>query len=129
MGHIIGLGDRHGSNILVDQLTWGALHIDFGDVRHLLGQPPSLFMMMTSKLFCVSQDRSYLPEKVPFRLTRMMTNAFEVRVVPPLQVSEHHGSRCSLSVTEATKCPEIEAATLKPRCVQWMSCARIGARF
>ena len=32
VGHIIGLGDRHGSNILVDQLTWGALHIDFGDV-------------------------------------------------------------------------------------------------
>jgi FKBP12-rapamycin complex-associated protein len=32
VGHIIGLGDRHGSNILVDQLTWSALHIDFGDV-------------------------------------------------------------------------------------------------
>ena len=32
MGYVIGLGDRHGSNILVDQLTWGALHIDFGDV-------------------------------------------------------------------------------------------------
>ena len=32
VGHVIGLGDRHGSNILVDQLTWGALHIDFGDV-------------------------------------------------------------------------------------------------
>lgn len=35
VGHVIGLGDRHGSNILVDQLTWGALHIDFGDVSHL----------------------------------------------------------------------------------------------
>jgi hypothetical protein len=34
VGYIIGLGDRHGSNILVDQLTWGALHIDFGDVSH-----------------------------------------------------------------------------------------------
>jgi len=34
VGHVIGLGDRHGSNILVDQLTWGALHIDFGDVSH-----------------------------------------------------------------------------------------------
>ena len=32
VGHVIGLGDRHGSNILIDQLTWGALHIDFGDV-------------------------------------------------------------------------------------------------
>jgi len=35
VGHVIGLGDRHGSNILVDQLTWGALHIDFGDVSRL----------------------------------------------------------------------------------------------
>jgi FKBP12-rapamycin complex-associated protein len=34
VGHVIGLGDRHGCNILVDQLTWGALHIDFGDVSH-----------------------------------------------------------------------------------------------
>jgi hypothetical protein len=32
VGHIIGLGDRHGSNILIGQLTWAALHIDFGDV-------------------------------------------------------------------------------------------------
>ncbi|WWC85668.1 uncharacterized protein L201_000534 [Kwoniella dendrophila CBS 6074] len=60
VGYIIGLGDRHGSNILIDQLTWGALHIDFGD------------------LFNVAQERSFLPEKVPFRLTRMMTNAFEL---------------------------------------------------
>ncbi|WWD22809.1 hypothetical protein CI109_107303 [Kwoniella shandongensis] len=60
VGYIIGLGDRHGSNILVDQLTWGVLHIDFGD------------------LFNVAQERSFAPEKVPFRLTRMMTNAFEL---------------------------------------------------
>ena len=26
----------------------------------------------------MAQDRSYLPEKVPFRLTRMMTNCFEL---------------------------------------------------
>ncbi|KAK8844641.1 hypothetical protein IAR55_006488 [Kwoniella newhampshirensis] len=60
VGYIIGLGDRHGSNILIDQLTWGALHIDFGD------------------LFNVAQERAYAPERVPFRLTRMMTNAFEL---------------------------------------------------
>ncbi|KAL7423565.1 hypothetical protein Q5752_001145 [Cryptotrichosporon argae] len=60
VGYIIGLGDRHGSNILIDQLTWGALHIDFGD------------------LFNVARERSTYPEKVPFRLTRMMTNSFEL---------------------------------------------------
>lgn len=37
VGHVIGLGDRHLSNILVDQLTWGALHIDFGDVSATYG--------------------------------------------------------------------------------------------
>lgn len=26
----------------------------------------------------MAQDRAYLPEKVPFRLTRMMTNCFEL---------------------------------------------------
>jgi phosphatidylinositol kinase/protein kinase (PI-3 family) len=44
VGHVIGLGDRHGSNILVDQLTWGALHIDFGDVR--------LFLLISSFKTC-----------------------------------------------------------------------------
>ncbi|TYJ58649.1 hypothetical protein B9479_000485 [Cryptococcus floricola] len=74
VGYIIGLGDRHGSNILVDQLTWGALHIDFGD------------------LFDVAQERSYLPEKVPFRLTRMMTNAFELASRGGLETPGSRGS-------------------------------------
>ena len=88
VGHVIGLGDRHGSNILVDQLTWGALHIDFGDVSHASTSvffPSPLFFSSPprtegadNKLFGVAQDRTFLPEKVPFRLTRMMTNCFEL---------------------------------------------------
>nr|XP_019048571.1 hypothetical protein I302_02343 [Kwoniella bestiolae CBS 10118]OCF27501.1 hypothetical protein I302_02343 [Kwoniella bestiolae CBS 10118] len=74
VGYIIGLGDRHGSNILIDQLTWGALHIDFGD------------------LFNVAQERSFLPEKVPFRLTRMMTNAFELASRGGLEVPGSRGT-------------------------------------
>ncbi|RSH90651.1 hypothetical protein EHS25_001256 [Saitozyma podzolica] len=74
VGHIIGLGDRHLSNILVDQLSWGALHIDFGD------------------LFGVAQERTFLPEKVPFRLTRMMTNALEVASCKGDQVPGSRGS-------------------------------------
>lgn len=94
MGHIIGLGDRHGSNILVDQLTWGTLHIDFGDVRILSPSPVSIFMLwlirLIKQLFGVAQDRSFLPEKVPFRLTRMMTNCFELadRHRRPLSMSK-----------------------------------------
>lgn len=30
------------------------------------------------KLFGIAQERPFLPEKVPFRLTRMMTNTFEL---------------------------------------------------
>ena len=31
VGYILGLGDRHPSNIMVDRLTGQVLHIDFGD--------------------------------------------------------------------------------------------------
>nr|ODO02215.1 phosphatidylinositol 3-kinase [Cryptococcus depauperatus CBS 7855] len=74
VGYIIGLGDRHGSNILIDQLTWGVLHIDFGD------------------LFNIAQERPFCPEKVPFRLTRMMTNAFELASRGGLETPGSRGS-------------------------------------
>lgn len=48
------------------------MHIDFGDVS----LPKRV--RADRQLFWVAQERKYLPEKVPFRLTRMMTNAFEV---------------------------------------------------
>jgi FKBP12-rapamycin complex-associated protein len=102
VGHVIGLGDRHGSNILVDQLTWGALHIDFGDVSH---PPTLLFPPFTprrkgpdNKLFGVAQDRSFLPEKVPFRLTRMMTNCFELADRKHDKITESRGNFIKSSV-------------------------------
>lgn len=51
VGHILGLGDRHSSNILLDQQSGEVVHIDFG----------------------VAFDQGRLlpiPELVPFRLTR-----------------------------------------------------------
>lgn len=59
-GYILGLGDRHPSNLLVDRYTGEVVHIDFGDC------------------FEVAMQRPKYPEKVPFRLTRMLTNAMEV---------------------------------------------------
>jgi len=59
-GYILGLGDRHMSNIMIDLSTAKLIHIDFGDC------------------FEVSMHRAEFPEKVPFRLTRMLTNALEV---------------------------------------------------
>jgi len=60
VGHILGLGDRHPSNFLLERHTGQIVHIDFGDC------------------FEVAMDRERFPEKVPFRLTRMLVNAMAV---------------------------------------------------
>ncbi|GAM16986.1 hypothetical protein SAMD00019534_001610 [Acytostelium subglobosum LB1] len=60
VGYILGLGDRHPSNLMLDRYTGRILHIDFGDC------------------FEVAMHREKYPEKIPFRLTRMLINAMEV---------------------------------------------------
>jgi len=60
VGHILGLGDRHPSNLLLDRVTGKVIHIDFGDC------------------FEVAMHREKYPERIPFRLTRMLTHAMEV---------------------------------------------------
>jgi len=51
LGHVLGIGDRHQQNILLDEGTGEAVHIDFG------------FAFETGRVLPV-------PETVPFRLTR-----------------------------------------------------------
>lgn len=46
---------------MLDRLSGKILHIDFGDC------------------FEVAMTREKFPEKIPFRLTRMLINAMEVR--------------------------------------------------
>ncbi|CUG94241.1 phosphatidylinositol 3-kinase, putative [Bodo saltans] len=60
VGHILGLGDRHPSNLMIHSFSGRVVHIDFGDC------------------FEVAQTRSTFPEKVPFRLTRMLVKAMEI---------------------------------------------------
>jgi phosphatidylinositol kinase/protein kinase (PI-3 family) len=60
VGHILGLGDRHPSNVMLDRHTGKVLHIDFGDC------------------FEVAMLRDKYPERIPFRLTRMLVMAMEV---------------------------------------------------
>ena len=60
VGYILGLGDRHPSNIIIHRLSGKVVHIDFGDC------------------FEVANSRDKFPEKIPFRLTRMLVKAMEV---------------------------------------------------
>lgn len=60
VGYVLGLGDRHPSNIMLDRYSGKIVHIDFGDC------------------FEVAMKRDKFPEKVPFRLTRMLIKAMEV---------------------------------------------------
>lgn len=58
VGYVIGLGDRHPSNLMVHRYTGTVIHIDLSDC------------------FEISRNRVRFAEFVPFRLTRMMKRAF-----------------------------------------------------
>ncbi|KAI9108059.1 hypothetical protein K1719_020932 [Acacia pycnantha] len=60
VGYLLGLGDRHPNNLMLHRYSGKILHIDFGDC------------------FEASMNREKFPEKVPFRLTRMLVKAMEV---------------------------------------------------
>ncbi|KAK4762122.1 hypothetical protein SAY87_030006 [Trapa incisa] len=60
VGYLLGLGDRHPSNLMLHRYSGKILHIDFGDC------------------FEAAMSREKFPEKVPFRLTRMLVKAMEV---------------------------------------------------
>jgi phosphatidylinositol kinase/protein kinase (PI-3 family) len=57
IGYIVGLGDRHSGNILIEEETGRVVHIDFG------------------LCFEFTHQREWLREFVPFRLTRMIVAA------------------------------------------------------
>lgn len=59
-GYILGLGDRHPSNLMLLRKTGKIAHIDYGDC------------------FEIAMHREKYPERVQFRLTRMLIYAMEV---------------------------------------------------
>ena len=60
VGYLLGLGDRHPNNLMMDKQNGKIIHIDYGDC------------------FEVAMKRNKFPEKVPFRLTRMIVKALGV---------------------------------------------------
>ncbi len=56
VGTVIGLGDRHGDNILLDTKTGHVMHVDFNAIFN-------------------KGESFQVPERVPFRLTRNMVDA------------------------------------------------------
>ena len=111
VGYMLGLGDRHPSNLMLHRFTGKILHIDFGDC------------------FEVAMRREKFPETVPFRLTRMLVNAMEVSAHAATHLPPHAhshpthtalnepGFRCLhrwLSLTISTyhhRCPSLVLTT------------------
>ena len=60
VGYILGLGDRHPNNLMMEKQIGKIIHIDFGDC------------------FEVCMKRKQFPEKIPFRLTKMCIKALDV---------------------------------------------------
>ncbi|KAI1289435.1 Serine/threonine-protein kinase SMG1 [Halotydeus destructor] len=59
IGYVIGLGDRHLDNVLLDLSTGDIIHVDYN--------------------VCFEKGKSLrVPERVPFRLTQNMVNAFGI---------------------------------------------------
>lgn len=81
IGYILGLGDRHPNNIMIERHTGHVVHIDFGDC------------------FEVAMKRGISPEKIPFRLTRMLVNSMEVSGIEGrILHSDYSDSLCFLSL-------------------------------
>jgi FKBP12-rapamycin complex-associated protein len=58
VGYLLGLGDRHTSNLMIHKDSGSVIHVDFGDC------------------FEIAKNRVLFPELIPFRLTRFMVKAF-----------------------------------------------------
>jgi hypothetical protein len=99
IGWIVGLGDRHGSNIRLDMNTGQVVHIDFG---HALE----------------SSRYMNVPETIPFRLTQNMEDA-----MGPLGKDGEFRSTCERVLTALR---DLEAATMITRVLDVLRLDPVG---
>lgn len=99
-GYIIGLGDRHLDNILIDTKTGKIVHVDFNLLFH---QGESLLV----------------PEIVPFRLTHNLVAAFG-----PIGTEGNFRRVCEITMRVMRKEKDALLTTLKPfmhdPCIEWI---------
>lgn len=75
VGHVLGLGDRHVSNILMDNGTGEVVHIDLGIAFDQVSTPCTSTHHPESLIFYRLQGKLLrVPERVPFRMTRDMVD-------------------------------------------------------
>ena len=77
---------------MLDRLTGTIMHVDFGDCFEIAMDRCGALLVMRVRSHTGSTK---YPEKVPFRLTRMLIRAMEVRVRP---ASRH--SSCPLAAQQ-----------------------------
>ncbi len=76
VGHILGLGDRHTSNILIDNKTGEVIHIDLGIAFE---QVCNVWLTTIRWASSISQGKLLpQPERVPFRLTADMIDGLGI---------------------------------------------------
>jgi serine/threonine-protein kinase ATR len=70
VGYVLGLGDRHSENILLEATTGAVVHVDFNCLFEKVYRPVSPIDI---------QGQSFeKPERVPFRLTQNLVDALGV---------------------------------------------------
>ena len=71
VGYILGLGDRHPSNLMLHRHTGKIIHIDFGDC------------------FEVAMVREKYPEKIPFRFAKCLLLTCSILLTNPSKIDEN----------------------------------------
>lgn len=111
---MVGLGDRHGENILIDDTCGDCVHVDFGQLSERAADESVcvssrllVLICVCSVLFLSSPDCLFgkgltleKPERVPFRLTPNMIDALGITGVEGLFTA---AAECAMQVMRSNQ--------------------------